>query len=155
MLGVSNASGMFDISGTMWLVYLLFVYGLKSIWIPWLWPVFNQIFLMVFLSVWLRRSGVMTGAEWIKFRFGRARARTLAHMVVVAFALLNVIGFLAYGFVGIGKFAATFLPWQLAADPAVNAKLWGLADHRHHHALRGAGRHVQRRVHRRAAVRDR
>ncbi|MFV0269493.1 MAG: sodium:solute symporter, partial [Draconibacterium sp.] len=39
MLGLSNASGMFDISGTMWLVTLLFVYGLKSIWIPWLWPV--------------------------------------------------------------------------------------------------------------------
>jgi hypothetical protein len=54
---VSIASGMFDISGTMWLVYLLFIYGLKSIWIPWLWPVFNQIFLMVFLSLWLRRSG--------------------------------------------------------------------------------------------------
>lgn len=31
MLGVSNASGMFDITGTMWLVYLLFVYGLKNI----------------------------------------------------------------------------------------------------------------------------
>ncbi len=31
MLGLSNASGMFDISGTMWLVTLTFVYGLKSI----------------------------------------------------------------------------------------------------------------------------
>jgi solute:Na+ symporter, SSS family len=40
-LGVSNASGMFDIAGTMWLVYLMFLYGLKSAWIPWLWPVFN------------------------------------------------------------------------------------------------------------------
>lgn len=29
-LGLSNASGMFDISGTMWTVTLLFVYGLKS-----------------------------------------------------------------------------------------------------------------------------
>ena len=56
LLGLSNASGMFDISGTMWLVTLGFVYGLKSIWIPWLWPTFNQIFLMVFLSAWLRRS---------------------------------------------------------------------------------------------------
>ena len=34
LLGVSNASGMFDIAGTMWLVYLLFIYGLKSVWIP-------------------------------------------------------------------------------------------------------------------------
>ena len=126
MLGVSNASGMFDISGTMWLVYLLFVYGLKSIWIPWLWPVFNQIFLMVFLSVWLRRSGVMTGAEWIKFRFGEGRGAHLAHVIVVVFAIFNVIGFLAYGFIGIGKFAATFLPWQLSSDPATNVNLWGL-----------------------------
>lgn len=39
MLGLSNASGMFDISGTMWMVTLLFVYGVKSVWIPWLWPV--------------------------------------------------------------------------------------------------------------------
>ena len=65
-LGVSNASGMFDIAGTMWLVYLLFIYGMKSVWIPWLWPVFNQVFLMVYLSAWLRRSSVMTGAEWIR-----------------------------------------------------------------------------------------
>ncbi|HYD51910.1 MAG TPA: hypothetical protein VEA99_04760, partial [Gemmatimonadaceae bacterium] len=127
MLGVSNASGMFDISGTMWLVYLLFVYGLKSIWIPWLWPVFNQIFLMVFLSVWLRRSGVMTGAEWIKFRFGDGRGAHLAHIIVVVFAIFNVIGFLAYAFIGIGKFAATFLPWQLSADPTMNVNLWGIA----------------------------
>lgn len=126
VLGVSNASGMFDISGTMWLVYLLFIYGLKSLWIPWLWPVFNQIFLMVFLSLWLRRSRVMTGAEWIRFRFGDARGAQLAHFVVVVFALFNVVGFLAYGFIGIGKFAAVFLPWQLSADATLNAKLWGL-----------------------------
>ena len=60
MLGLSNASGMFDISGTMWLVTIMFVYGLKSVWLPWLWPTFNQIFLMIFLSAWLRRSNVTT-----------------------------------------------------------------------------------------------
>lgn len=116
MLGLSNASGMFDISGTMWMVYLLFVYGAKSIWIPWLWPVFNQVFMMAFLSIWLRRSGVMTGAEWIRFRFGDNRGAQLAHLVVVVFALVNVIGFLAYGFIGIGKSAATFLPWDYTAN---------------------------------------
>ncbi len=126
MLSLSNASGMFDISGTMWMVYLLFVYGLKSIWIPWLWPVFNQIFLMVYLSIWLRRSGVMTGAEWITFRFGTGRGARLAHLIVVLFAIFNVIGFLAYGFIGIGKFAATFLPWKLSEDPVTNIHLYGL-----------------------------
>jgi len=127
LLGVSNASGMFDISGTMLMVTWLYIYGLKSVWIPWLWPVFNQIVMMVYLSVWLRRSGVLTGADWIRLRFGSSRGAQAAHLVVVLFALINVVGFLAYGFIGVGKFAATFLPWQLAADPATNANLYGLA----------------------------
>ncbi len=115
LLGLSNASGQFDISGTMWMVMLLFVYGLKSIWIPWLWPTFNQVFLMVFLSMWLRRSGALTGADWLKTRFGRGTGLELAHLSVVVFALINVIGFTAYAFIGIGKFAAIFLQetWNL------------------------------------------
>ena len=75
MLGVSNASGMFDISGTMWLVYVTVAYGMKGVWLPWIWPVFNQIFLMVYMSIWLRRSNVMTGAEWIQTRFGKGAGR--------------------------------------------------------------------------------
>jgi len=111
LLGLSNASGMFDISGTVWLVMLLFVYGLKSIWIPWLWPVFNQIFLMIFLSIWLRRSGVTTGAEWLATRFsGRGAAQS--HAVIVVFAIILGLGYLAYGFIGIGKFIEIFIPWD-------------------------------------------
>jgi SSS family solute:Na+ symporter len=113
LLGVSDASGMFDISGTMWLVYILFVYGLKSVWLPFLWPVFNQIFLMMFLSGWLRRSNVLTGAEWIQTRFGRNTGANLAHLSVVLFALVNVVGMLAYAFKGIGKFAVVMLPWHI------------------------------------------
>jgi Na+/proline symporter len=116
MLGVSNASGMFDITGTMWLVYICFVYGLKSVWLPWLWPTFNQIFLMIYLSTWLRRSNVLTGAEWIQTRFGRGTGANLAHLSVVLFALVNVIGMLAYGFKGIGKFASILLPWDLSEN---------------------------------------
>jgi len=115
MLGLSNASGMFDISGTMWLVTLLFVYGLKSIWIPWLWPVFNQVFLMVFLSIWLRRSKVTTGAEWIITRFGNKTDSKLSHGVVVFFALILCLGYLAYGFIGLGKFVMIFVPWEIVA----------------------------------------
>lgn len=126
VLGVSNASGMFDVAGTMLLVYWLFIYGLKSVWIPWMWPVFNQIFLMVYLSGWLRRSGVTTGAEWIKFRFGENRGAQLSHIIVVIFALVGVISFFTYGFKGIGKFATEFLPWQLSADPVTNANLYAL-----------------------------
>jgi solute:Na+ symporter, SSS family len=112
VLGVSDASGMFDISGTMVLVTWLFMYGLKSIWLPWVWPTFNQIFLMMFLSAWLRRSNVLTGAEWIKTRFGEGKGANLAHISVVTFALIAVVGMLAYAFKGIGKFAVEMLPWR-------------------------------------------
>jgi Na+/proline symporter len=110
VLSLSNAASMFDISGTMWLVSLLFVYGLKSVFIPWLWPVFNQIFLMVYLSAWLRRSGAMTGAEWITLRFGRDRGAEASRISVVIYALVSVAGFTGYAFVGLAKFADVFLP---------------------------------------------
>jgi len=133
LLGLSNASGMFDISGTMWLVTILFVYGLKSIWLPWLWPTFNQIFLMVFLSAWLRRSNVTTGAQWIGTRFGNGRDATLSHTIVVVFALISCLGFLAYGFVGLGKFIEIFIPWEVVAphipfevNPAYVPHLYGI-----------------------------
>lgn len=113
-LGLSDASDMFDISGTMWMVALCFVYGLKSIWIPWLWPVFNQVFMMMFLSKWLRRSNANTGAEWLQTRFGlTGKGVKSSHIVVIAFALISCFGFLAYGFIGLGKFMEIFIPWDV------------------------------------------
>lgn len=133
MLGISDASGMFDISGTMWMVYLAFVYGLKSLWIPWLWPVFNQIFLMVYLSVWLRRSNVLTGAEWIRTRFGYGQGGNSAYTIIVLYAIVSVLGFLSYGFIGIGKFMEIFIPWEMIApyfpielSPEAVPKVYGI-----------------------------
>lgn len=114
LLGLSDASDMFDISGTMWMVALCFVYGMKSIWIPWLWPVFNQVFNMMFLSKWLRRSNANTGAEWLASRFGLSgKGVKGSHNIVVVFALIGCLGFLAYGFIGLGKFIEIFVPWNL------------------------------------------
>lgn len=114
LLGLSDAADMFDISGTMWMVSLCFVYGLKSIWIPWLWPVFNQVFNMMYLAKWLRRSNANTGAEWLATRFGlKGKGVRYSHNIVVAFALIGCLGFLAYGFIGLGKFIEIFVPWNL------------------------------------------
>ncbi|WP_271783785.1 sodium:solute symporter family protein [Aquimarina algiphila] len=113
-LGLSNASGMFDISGTMWAVTAMFVYGLKSAWLPWIWPVWNQVFIMVFLAAWLRRSNVMTGAQWITYRFGTDLGARLSHIIVTVFAIISTLGFIAYFFEGIGKFATIFFPWDLS-----------------------------------------
>ncbi len=51
----------------------------------------------------------MTGAEWLKTRFGTGRGAQLSHVIVIVYALICTLGFFSYGFKGIGKFAATFL----------------------------------------------
>lgn len=129
MLGLSDASDMFDISGTMLLVSMAFLYGFKSIWIPWMWPVFNQVFLMVFLSKWLRRSNATTGAEWLGTRFGLTdKGVRQSHIIVVVFALMLCIGYMAYAFVGVGEFLEIFIPYESVKDviPFLNAHLENL-----------------------------
>ncbi|WP_159800092.1 sodium:solute symporter family protein [Flavobacterium sp. MK4S-17] len=117
MLGLSDASDMFDISGTMLLVSMAFLYGFKSVWIPWMWPVFNQVFLMVFLSKWLRRSNATTGAEWLGTRFGlKDKGVSSSHAIVVVFALMLCIGYMAYAFVGVGEFLEIFIPYETVKD---------------------------------------
>jgi hypothetical protein len=45
--------------------------------------------MMVYLSVWLRRSNVMTGAEWITTRFGSDAGAKQSHLIVVVFATIG------------------------------------------------------------------
>src|SRR4051812_36802589 len=116
LLGISNASAMWDITGTMWLVTILLVYGMKAVFLPWLWPVFNQIFDAVYLSKWIRRSNARTGAEWITTRFGGGAAGELSRGIIVLFALISVVSFIGYEFQGIGKFCKVFLPWDLSPN---------------------------------------
>lgn len=113
-LGLSNGSGMFDVSGTAWMVGILFLYGVKSFMFMWLWPIWNQIFVMMFLAVWIRRSNIMTGSEWILTRFGDNKAGRASHIIVAVFAIVAAIGFIAYFFEGVGKFMTIILPWDVS-----------------------------------------
>lgn len=112
-LGLSNGSGMFDVSGTAWMVGILFLYGAKSFMFMWMWPIWNQVFIMIFLAAWIRRSNIMTGSEWILTRFGDNRAGRASHLIVAIFAVVASIGFIAYFFEGVGKFMTVILPWDL------------------------------------------
>ena len=116
LLGVSNASAMWDITGTMWFVYILYAYGMKAVFLPWVWPIFNQIFDAVYLSKWIRRSNARTGAEWITTRFGEGSSGELSRGIIVLFALISVVSFIGYEFQGIGKFCKVFLPWDLSPN---------------------------------------
>ena len=71
---------------------------------------------MIYLSIWIRRSNVLTGSEWITTRFGNGKGAELSRISVLFFAMVSVIGFLAYAFQGIGKFASVFFPYNISPE---------------------------------------
>ena len=115
IIGIAHGSSGLDVSGTMWFVTMFFIYGVKGVWLLWIWPLFNVIFRMVYLGTWVRRSNVLTGAEWMRTRFGKGLGSELAYISVVVYALVSVVGFLNLAFQGIGRFIKPFLPWDI--DP--------------------------------------
>ncbi|MFC1794301.1 sodium:solute symporter, partial [Planctomycetota bacterium] len=126
VIGTSHGASGFDITGTMWFVAMLFTYGLKAAFIPWIWPLFDRVFRQVYLGVWVRRSNVLTGAEWMRTRFGSGLAGNLSHISVVLYALILTVAFLGYAFVGIGKFTEVFFPWNLACGPLSSANMYAI-----------------------------
>ena len=126
VIGTSHGASGFDITGTMWFVAMLFTYGLKAAFIPWIWPLFDRVFRQVYLGTWVRRSNVLTGAEWMRTRFGSGLAGNLSHISVVLYALILTVAFLGYAFVGIGKFTEVFFPWNLAWGPLSSANMYAL-----------------------------
>ena len=89
IIGVAHGSSGVDITGTMWFVMMFFIYGVKGVWLLWVWPLFNVIFRMMYLGTWVRRSNVLTGAEWMRTRFGHSRGAELAYLSVVVYALVQ------------------------------------------------------------------
>ncbi|MBN2505347.1 MAG: sodium:solute symporter [Verrucomicrobia bacterium] len=116
VIGVAHGSSGIDIGGTMWFVTMLFIYGVKGLFLLWIWPLFNVLFRMMYLGTWVRRSNVLTGAEWMRTRFGQGLGGELAYLSVVLYAMVSVIGFLSYAFKPLGKFAQPFFPMDWSAN---------------------------------------
>jgi Na+/proline symporter len=109
-LAMSGSSSYFDITGTMWIVSTFIVLGLKGMWVHWLWGFPITAFYLAFMGKWIRRSGVLTGAEWMYTRFGREQAGDIARLSYTLFAILTISALLGYCAIGMGKFGAIFLP---------------------------------------------
>src|SRR6476469_3958832 len=111
-LAMSGSSSYFDITGTLWIVSTFIVLGLKGMWVHWLWGFPITAFYLAFMGKWIRRSGVLTGAEWMYTRFGRTGAGDTARLSYTLFAILTITALLGYGAIGMGKFGAIFLPFS-------------------------------------------
>src|SRR4029078_947797 len=95
-LAMSGSSSYFDITGTMWIVSTFIVLGLKGMWVHMLWGFPITAFYLAFMGKWIRRSGVLTGAEWMYTRFGRSRAGDIARLSYTLFAILTITALLRY-----------------------------------------------------------
>ena len=124
MLAMSGSSSYFDITGTMWIVSLLVMLGLRGMWIQFMWGFIIAGFYMAFMGKWIRRSGVITGAEWMVKRFGAGVQGDLARLSYTIYAILTISALLGYTAVGMGKFGAEFIPVKTALLSIFTA-IWG------------------------------
>ena len=108
-LAMSGSVSTFDITGTMWIVSILFVLGMKSMWHHWMWGVYMAAFFMAYMGKWVRRSNVMTAAEWMETRFGKDCGGRLARSTYALMAVLTLASFIGYAYQGIGKFASVYI----------------------------------------------
>lgn len=111
-LAMSGSSSYFDITGTMWIVSTFIALGLKGMWVHWLWGFPITAFYLAYMGKWIRRSDAMTGAEWMKTRFGTGKAGDIARLSYTLFAILTIAALLGYGAIGMGKFGSIFLPFS-------------------------------------------
>ena len=71
MLGMAGMANWFDLTGTMIITSFLYMLGPKGLFIEFRGgAVLILAFLICYTGKWHRRSGCMTGAEWIAYRFG-------------------------------------------------------------------------------------
>jgi len=115
-LAMSGSVSNFDITGTMWIISILFVLGMKSMWHHWMWGFLMGAFFMSYMGKWVRRSNVMTAAEWMRTRFGTDAGGRLARTAYALMAVLTLASFVGYAYQGIGKFASVYIPLESFAQ---------------------------------------
>ena len=111
VLGISSATSNFDMAGTMIIVAVVYSLGYQGFLVEMRGGVgLSLAFLMVFLGKWLRRSRVMTSAEWMKLRFGTDKSGRAAHLLSALANIVLSLGMIIYFSKGAGKFLTHFIP---------------------------------------------
>jgi Na+/proline symporter len=112
-LGLSQMTFWFDMTGTMIITSFLFLLGPRGIYIEFRGGAgLVLVFLMLWAGKWHRRSGVITGAEWMIYRFGKDFWAHFARLMMVVSSVTINLALLAYSFKGAGLFLSMFLPFS-------------------------------------------
>lgn len=115
VLGISGMASFLDVAGTMVIVSFLYMLGPRGLFIEFRGgAVLVLALMMLWTGKWHRRSGCLTGAEWMIFRFGDGLGGRFAQLAKAISAIVLTIGMLAYLVKGIGLFLSMFLPFPPA-----------------------------------------
>jgi solute:Na+ symporter, SSS family len=119
-LGISGMAAWLDLTGTMLITSFLFLLGPRGLFIEIRGGVgLVLVFMFIYIGKWHRRSGLMTSAEWMEFRFGDKFWGKFARFAQVLAMMLFAVGMMAYAIKGIGLFFSMFLPFGPAVCAAI------------------------------------
>ncbi|CAA6679320.1 MULTISPECIES: sodium:solute symporter family transporter [unclassified Lentimonas] len=111
LLGMAGMAMWFDLTGTMIITAFLYMLGPKGLFIEFRGgAVLVLAFLICFTGKWHRRSGCMTGAEWIAYRFGQGKEAKWMRFFKAIVTLITTVGLLAYLVRGTSLFVGMFIP---------------------------------------------
>jgi solute:Na+ symporter, SSS family len=111
-LGISGMASWLDVTGTMVITSFLFLLGPRGLFIEFRGgAVLIAALCLLWLGKWHRRSQCITGAEWMKFRFGEGFGGKFARIASAVAAIFTTVGMLAYMIKGVGMFLSMFLPF--------------------------------------------
>lgn len=109
-LGITGMSSFLDMSGTMVITSFLFMMGPRGFFIEFRGgAVLVLVFILAWTAKWHRRSGCMTGAEWMIYRFGSGPSGQAARVITAVSQIVVLIFMIAYLVKGAGPFLGTFL----------------------------------------------
>ncbi len=112
-LGLSQMTFWFDMTGTMIITSFLYLLGPRGIYVEFRGGACLVLaFIMLWVGKWHRRSGVITGAEWMIYRFGTDKWAHFSRLMSVVSNVVLLLGLLAYSFKGAGLFLSMFLPFS-------------------------------------------
>ncbi|MCE5187185.1 MAG: hypothetical protein LLF76_13775 [Planctomycetaceae bacterium] len=110
-LGISGMASFLDLTGTMIIVSFLYMMGPRGLFVEFRGgAVLVLAVMMLWTGKWHRRSGCITGAEWMVYRFGDTLGGRFARMSGALAAIVSSVGMIAYLIKGSGLFVAMFLP---------------------------------------------
>lgn len=120
LLGIAGMTNWFDMTGTMIITAFLFMLGPRGLFIEFRGgAVLILAFLLCYAGKWHRRSGCMTAAEWMIYRFGKGKDAALVRVMTALMGLILTVGMIAYLTRGTSLFLGMLFPYPPTECAAV------------------------------------